>query len=94
MTKDQFIRSYAEANGVTIKQAKEDVNGVLDHILVVVPQLEDGEKLDFTGIVSFKVKDVDARTVRNPKTGEEVQKGKTRKVNASVKATLKNAVKA
>ncbi|EJW14037.1 HU family DNA-binding protein [Paenibacillus alvei] len=94
MTKDQFIRSYAEKQGISIKAAREQVNGVFDHVLEVVPTLQDGEKLDITGIVSFKVKDVSARTVRNPKTGEEVQKGKTRKVNASVKATLKNAVKA
>ncbi|TVX86062.1 HU family DNA-binding protein [Paenibacillus agilis] len=94
MTKDQFVRSYAEAKGVSIKEAREQVNGVFDHILAVVPTLQDGEKLDITGIVSFKVKDVAARTVRNPKTGEEVEKGATRKVNASVKATLKNAVKA
>lgn len=94
MTKDQFIRSFAEVNGVSIKAAREQVNGVLDHILYVVPNLSDGEKLDFTGIVSFKVKDVAARTVRNPKTGAEVKKEATRKVNASVKATLKNAVKA
>ncbi|WP_090739306.1 HU family DNA-binding protein [Paenibacillus sp. Mc5Re-14] len=94
MTKDQFVRSFAEENGVSIKAAREQVNAVLDHILVVVPTLADGEKLDFTGIVSFKVKDVAARTVRNPKTGDEVQKEATRKVNASVKATLKNAVKA
>lgn len=94
MTKDQFVRSYAEANEVSIKDARETVNSVLDHILVVVPKLKDGEKLDFTGIVSFKVKDVAARKVRNPQTGAEVDKGATRKVNASVKATLKNAVKA
>lgn len=94
MTKDQFIRSFAEVNGVSIKAAREQVNAVLDHVLYVVPKLNDGEKLDFTGIVSFKVKDVAARTVRNPKTGEEVKKEATRKVNASVKATLKNAVKA
>lgn len=94
MTKDQFIRSYSVAKGVSIKQAKEEVNGVLNHILEVVPQLKDGEKLDFTGVVSFKVKDVAARKVRNPQTGAEVSKAATRKVNASVKATLKNAVKA
>lgn len=94
MKKEDFIRSYAEAKGVSIKDAREEVNGVFGHVLAVVPTLADGEQLDITGIVSFKVKDVEARTVRNPKTGENVQKEKTRKVNASVKQTLKNAVKA
>lgn len=94
MTKDQFIRSYAEAQGISIKDAREQVNGVFNHVLAVVPTLKDGEKLDITGIVSFKVKDVAARNARNPKTGETVLKEATRKVNASVKATLKNAVKA
>jgi DNA-binding protein HU-beta len=94
MTKDQFIRSYAEAKGINIKEAREQVNAVFGHVVEVVPTLTDGEKLDITGIVSFKVKDVPARTVRNPQTGAEVQKGASRKVNASVKATLKKAVNA
>lgn len=94
MTKDQFVRSMAEKEGIAIKEAREQVNRVFGHVVDVVPTLNDGEKLDITGVVSFKVKDVAARKVRNPKTGEEVQKGATRKVNASVKATLKNAVKA
>jgi len=93
MTKEQFIRSYAQAQGISIKAAREQVNGVFGHVLDVVPTLKDGEKLDITGIVQFRVKDVAARTVRNPRTGEKVQKAASRKVNASVKATLKKAVK-
>lgn len=93
MKKDQFIRSYAEVHGVTIKSATETVNSVLNHILAVVPTLEDNESLDFNGIVSFTVSPVPARQVRNPQTGETLNKEATRKVNASAKATLKNAVK-
>jgi nucleoid DNA-binding protein len=93
MNKEQFVRSYAEAKGINIKEARDEVNSVFDHVVTVVPTLANGESLNITGIVSFKVKDVAARTVRNPQTGAEVPKGATRKVNASVKATLKNAVK-
>lgn len=94
MTKEQFVRSYAEANGVTIKQARLEVNRVFDHVVTVVPTLADGEKLDITGVVQFEAKDVDSRTARNPKTGEEVQVEATRKVVIRPMTQLKNAIKA
>jgi DNA-binding protein HU-beta len=93
MNKEDFVRSMAGAEGIKINEAREQVNRFLDHVLAVVPTLEDGESLDFTGIVSFKVKGVEARSVRNPKSGEIVDKEATRKVSASAKAKLKKAVK-
>lgn len=93
MTKEQFVRTLAEKEGISIKQAREEVNRVFGHVLEVVPTLADGEKLDITGTVQFVVSDVPARTVRNPKTGEQVQKEATRKVNVRAMASLKKAVK-
>lgn len=93
MTKDQFVRSMAEVNEISIKEAKNSTNLVLGHILATVPQLEDGEKLDLTGVIQFEVSDVAPRKVRNPKTGEELEKGATRKVVTRPMATLKSAVK-
>jgi nucleoid DNA-binding protein len=93
MTKEQFVRTLAEAEGISIKQAREEVNRVFGHITKVVPTLSHGEKLDITGVIQFVVSDVPARTVRNPRTGEQVAKEATRKVNARPMATLKKAVK-
>lgn len=93
MTKDTFVRTLAVAQGISIKQAKEEVNRVFDHVLAVVPTLGDGEKLDITGIVQFEVSDVPARTVRNPQNGELIEKDATRKVNVRPMTSLKKAVK-
>lgn len=94
ITKETFIRGLAEAEGISIKQAGLEVNRVLDHILRVVPTLEDGGKLDLTGVVQFEVSDVPARVVRNPQTGEELEKEATRKVVVRPMTALKKAVKA
>lgn len=93
ITKDQFVRSLAEAQEITIKDAREATNLVLDHITAVVPTLKDGEKLDLTGVLQFLVSDVPARKGRNPKTGEEIELAPTRKVNVKPMATLKASVK-
>lgn len=94
MTKDQFVRSMAEVNEITIKEAREATNRVLDHIVKVVPTLGDGEKLDLTGVLQFVVSDVPARKGRNPQDGTEIDLEATRKVNVKPMASLKSAVKA
>jgi len=93
MTKEQFIRSLAEAKGITIKQAKEETNRVFDHVVEVVAGLGDNEKLDITGVVQFVVTDVPARKGRNPQTGAEIDVDATRKVKAKPMTVLKKAVK-
>lgn len=93
MTKDQFVRSLAESQEVTIKDAREATNLVLNHIVEVVSSLADGEKLDLTGVLQFVVSDVPARKGRNPQTGAEIDLEATRKVNVKPMATLKSAVK-
>ncbi len=93
VTKDLFVRGMAEAEGISIKQAKEEVNRVLGHIQTVVSNLGDGEKLQLTGTVEFEVSDVPARKGRNPQTGEEIDLAPTRKVKSRPMATLKSAVK-
>lgn len=93
MTKDQFIRTMAEVNEISIKDAREATNLVLGHINKVVPELEDGGKLDLTGTLQFVVSDVPARKGRNPQNGEEIDLAPTRKVNVKPMATLKSAVK-
>lgn len=94
MTKDQFVRSMAEKQEITIKEAREATNLVLDHIVEVVPTLGHGEKLDLTGVLQFVASDVPARKGRNPQDGSEIDLEATRKVNVKPMATLKAAVKA
>lgn len=92
-TKELFVRGLAEAEGISIKQAREEVNRVFGHVVKVVPTLADGEKLQITGVVEFEVSDVPARKGRNPQSGEEIDLAPTRKVVVRPMATLKSAVK-
>ena len=94
VTKDQFIRGMAEVQGITIKQAKESTNRVLDYIVEVVPTLKHGEKLDLTGVVQFEVSDLPARTRRNPQNGETVELDESRKVVTRPMSALKKALNA
>jgi DNA-binding protein HU-beta len=94
MNKTQFARTLAEANKISYKKGAEVVDLFLGHLEAVVPTLGHGEALNLTGYVKFTVKDVEARTARNPQNGEEVSVEATRSVRASIGATLKSAVKA
>jgi nucleoid DNA-binding protein len=97
MNKTQFTRTLAEAKGISYKQAGEEADRFLGHLEAVLPTLEKDENgvavLNLTGYIKFTVKDVEARTARNPQNGEEVQVDATTQVRASVGATLKSAVK-
>lgn len=97
MNKTEFVRSLAEAKGITIKSAGEQVDNVLSHIEEVLPTIEgeDGKAvLNLTGYIKFTVKDVEAREARNPQTGETVEVDATRQVRVSAGAKLKSSVKA
>lgn len=93
MTKDQFVRTLAEANEITLKQAKEEVDRVFDHLITVAPTLANGESLNITGVLKMTVTDVPARSARNPKTGETVQLEASRKVKLAPMAKLRANVK-
>lgn len=91
MNKTEFARSLSEVNKLSYKAGAEATDLVLDHILRVVSS---GQDLNLTGVVKFTVKEVKARTARNPQTGDPVEVPATRQVRASAGATLKSAVKA
>ena len=93
MTKDQFVRSLAEANEISIKQAREEVDRTFGHLNVVAPTMADGESLNITGTLKMTVTDTQARVARNPQTGEEVNVPASRKVKLAPSDKLKEAVK-
>lgn len=93
MNKTQFTRSLAEANGISYKQAGEEVERFLTHLEAVIPTIKGGETLNLTGYVKFTVKDVPAHEARNPQDNSIVKVEATRQVRASVGQTLKKAVK-
>lgn len=92
-TKDDFIRAMAEEKGLTLKEARESTNNVLDTILDVSSKLQNGEKLDFSGYFKVYVKDTPARKGHNPQTGEEIDIPAGKQVRVSPGAKIKRAVK-
>ncbi|PIW00575.1 MAG: integration host factor subunit beta [Deltaproteobacteria bacterium CG17_big_fil_post_rev_8_21_14_2_50_51_6] len=69
MNKSQLIEALAKAENLPVKKAGEVVNtffGDMEEALVK------GERVEIRGLGSFKVKNYDGYTGRNPKTGEMI----------------------
>lgn len=86
MNKDSLIKEIAVKTGGTQKEARSHVNAFED---VVVEALEAGTDVKLKGFVDFTSKEVEARTARNPQTGEAVEVPAHRKATASLSKTLR-----
>ena len=70
MTKTDLIIAVAESTGAAKKDAERIVNATFE---TIAAQLAAGEKVQISGFGIFETKDREARTGRNPITGESVQ---------------------
>jgi DNA-binding protein HU-beta len=70
MNKLQMTKEVAEATGMKQVQAKQAIEGILASMK---GSLERGEKVELVGFGSFSVVERNARTGRNPQTGEEIE---------------------
>ena len=92
MNKKDFIEKVATKCSLS----KADTSKVLEAILESVQDcLVKGEEVQLTGFGSFKVGERNARTGRNPQTGQEIQIPASRvpqfKAGAALKDKVKNA---
>lgn len=70
MNKAELISSMAEKSGMT----KADSGKALDALLEAVTEgLSNGSRISLVGFGSWGVEERQARTGRNPRTGEEIQ---------------------
>lgn len=70
MNKKELIKSvYDKLDGLPLKQCENAVNAVLDSIQ---DELAKGGEVVLVGFGSFSVKPHQAKTARNPRTGEIV----------------------
>jgi integration host factor subunit beta len=69
MTKAELVEEVSEKTGLPKKQAEVVVNTVFESI---VETLKTGEKIELRGFGSFRIRQRDSRTGRNPKTGDKV----------------------
>ena len=70
MTKKELAAKVAESANLTLKQANAAVDAVLTGITDAVAA---GDKVSLAGFGTFEKKHRDARTGRNPHTGEAVE---------------------
>ena len=71
MTKSELIQKLAERNPHLFLR---DVEKIVDTVFgEITDALADGDRVELRGFGAFSVKHRDARTGRNPRTGETVQ---------------------
>ena len=70
MTKSELVRRLAEANPhLTLRDAELVVATIFD---VIATALLHGDRVELRGFGAFTVRKYDARTGRNPRTGDKV----------------------
>ena len=70
MNKTELVAALAEKAGLTKKDAEQILTATFD---VIAEAMAKGEKVQVAHFGSFEVKTREARTCRNPKTGEAVE---------------------
>lgn len=89
MNKTELIAAIAEKAGLTKKDAECALNAT---IAAVTETLAKGEKVQVAGLGSFEVKTREARTGRNPQTGETIQIAASKLPAFKAAKALKDAV--
>jgi len=89
ITKGDFVKKFAENNGLSQSKANDLVNAVLDS---VQEELVAGNAVVFTGFGKFDIAHRAARTGRNPGTGETIKIKASKAPRFSAGKTLKDAV--
>ncbi|MBQ8416935.1 MAG: HU family DNA-binding protein [Clostridia bacterium] len=89
MTKSQWIDAAAKESGMTKKQ----LNDAYDALAKVFGErIAEGESVQLSGFGTFSVRKREARTGRNPKTGETLQIPSTRRLVFLPAKTLKEKI--
>ena len=89
MNKTELIAAVAEKAGLTKKDAERAVNATID---AITESLVKGDKVQVSGLGSFEVKTREARTGRNPQTGETIQIAASKLPAFKASKTLKDSV--
>lgn len=70
MNKTELIAAVSEKTGVSKKDCEKAISAMLEQVAEALAQ---GDKVQIVGFGSFEVKERQARTGRNPRTGETVE---------------------
>jgi len=89
MTKADMIEGLANKLGLNKNEAEKAVNIVLDDIIGALKQ---GERVNISGFGTFSVSTRQARTGRNPETGESIQISASRSAKFKPGKQLKDSL--
>ena len=89
MNKTELIAAAAERCGMTKKDTEKALNAALDAITAA---LVSGDKVQVSGFGIFEVKEREARTGRNPQTGEPMEIAASRVPAFKASKTMKDAL--
>ncbi len=89
MNKSEFVDAIASQAGFTKADAAKAVDAMID---VVTEALKQGEQVSLVGFGSFMVKKREARTGRNPRTGEAIEISASNIPSFKAGKALKDAV--
>ena len=90
MTKVELVNAVAEKAGLTKKDADKAVAAVF---AAITDSLKKGDKVQLIGFGTFEVRARNAKTARNPRTGETMTVPATKVPAFKAGAALKAAVK-
>ena len=89
MNKTELIAAAAEQDGMTKKHTEKVLNAALDAIAAALAK---NDKVQVSGFGIFEVKEREARTGRNPQTGEAMEIAASRTPSFKASKTLKDAI--
>ena len=90
MTRSDLIETVTEkVEGLTKKQVETIVSNIFDGMK---DALSRGEKIEIRGFGNFRLKQRNAKTARNPRTGEKVQVPPKRVLHFKVGKPFHNAL--
>ena len=89
MNKAEFVDAVASKADMSKQDAASAVDAVLDSL---TDALKGGDQVTLVGFGTFLVRERDARTGRNPRTGEEIQIAASKMPSFKAGKALKDAV--
>ena len=89
MTKAELIEALSNKLPLNKADAERAINIVLDDVIAALRQ---GERVNISGFGTFSVSERQARTGRNPKTGESIEISASRAAKFKAGKTLKDSL--
>ena len=89
MNKNELLEKVSLASGLTKKESEAAINAFLETLTDV---LKAGDKISLKGFGTFEVRTREARTGRNPRTGETMEIPASKVPAFKASSSLKNIV--